>query len=149
MPYKAFVYFEKKIHRVLIASLELKRLEEKVAEIANSTKNDDDKIVNSTQYFKIVDNNNQEITDDKQLKTAFDAEDVLLLVHPIDNNNDETKYPEDKKIEEEDNDEHHNILNPLVLLAGAAKYKNLDYLPGVKVDLMMFRNLFEDVYGYE
>ncbi|ETO02128.1 hypothetical protein RFI_35308, partial [Reticulomyxa filosa] len=88
--------------------------------------------------------------------TSFKAEVVLFLVHLIDNNNDEKKYPEDEKKEkekkeeeEEDSDEHHIILNPLVLLTGAAEYKKLKYLPGVKVDLMMFRNLFEDVYGYE
>ncbi|ETN98253.1 hypothetical protein RFI_39257, partial [Reticulomyxa filosa] len=83
MSYKAFVYFEKKMHRVLLASLKLKRLEKKVVEIINSTKNDNDKTVNYTPRFKIVDNNSREITNDKQLKTAFNAEDVFFFVHPI------------------------------------------------------------------
>ncbi|ETO02248.1 hypothetical protein RFI_35188, partial [Reticulomyxa filosa] len=152
MSYKAFAYFEGKMHEVLLASLKLKSLEEKVVEIINNTKNGNDKTVNSTPHFKIIDNSSQEITNDEQLKTAFKAKDIFFFVHLIDNNNDERKYPEDEKKEEEEeegDDEHHSILNPLVLLTGAAKYKNLKYLPGVKVDLMKFRNLFEDVYGYE
>ncbi|ETO36776.1 hypothetical protein RFI_00286 [Reticulomyxa filosa] len=40
-------------------------------------------------------------------------------------------------------------MNPLVLLTGALKYNNLDYLSEVKTDLIMFRNLFEEIYGYE
>ncbi|ETN97509.1 hypothetical protein RFI_40020, partial [Reticulomyxa filosa] len=43
----------------------------------------------------------------------------------------------------------HKIVNPLVLLTGAAKYKTLDYLPGVKIDLMMLKVLFEEMYGYK
>ncbi|ETO35027.1 hypothetical protein RFI_02048, partial [Reticulomyxa filosa] len=43
----------------------------------------------------------------------------------------------------EKEDEYHKLANPLVLLIGAAKYEN------VKIDLLMFRNVFEKIYGYD
>ncbi|ETN98192.1 hypothetical protein RFI_35822, partial [Reticulomyxa filosa] len=47
----------------------------------------------------------------------------------IDSNNDEKKNPNEEK-EEKKEDECHKIMNPLILLTGAAKYESKDYLPG-------------------
>ncbi|ETN98836.1 hypothetical protein RFI_38650 [Reticulomyxa filosa] len=135
--YKAFVYFGGKAHEIIVTSLNLKSLKEEVV-----------KIVNTNDYFRIVDNNEQEIINDQQLKISFEIQPALFFVYCINNNdNDEKKYPEDKN-KKEDN-ECYKIVNPLVLLTGASKYNNLDYLPEVKADLIMIRNLFEEIYGYD
>ncbi|ETO14580.1 hypothetical protein RFI_22788 [Reticulomyxa filosa] len=145
--YKAFVYFEGKAHEITLVSIHLTRLKEEVLKIIN-TKDNNNKTRNSKSHFKIVDTNDQELTNDQQLKISFETQPVFLFVYFINNNdNDEKKYPEDKK-KKEDN-EGYKIMNPLVLLTGASKYDRLDYLPEVKIDLIMFRNLFEEVYGYE
>ncbi|ETO12201.1 hypothetical protein RFI_25175 [Reticulomyxa filosa] len=39
--------------------------------------------------------------------------------------------------------------NPLVLLTGAIKYKQLPYLEGVKRDLLLFQRLFQSKFGYQ
>ncbi|ETN97467.1 hypothetical protein RFI_40062, partial [Reticulomyxa filosa] len=44
--------------------------------------------------------------------------------------------------------EHYKIMNPLVLLTGAAKCKNKEYLPGVKTDLMILQKLFAEDHRY-
>ncbi|ETO07353.1 ABC transporter [Reticulomyxa filosa] len=91
----------------------------------------------------------------------------------IGSGNDTKKYPEEKKREEDsvssddsndnddkydddddydnnnhDNDECYKIVNPLVLLTGAARYDTLNYLPKVNKDLMMIKDLFEEIYEY-
>ncbi|ETO07355.1 hypothetical protein RFI_30038 [Reticulomyxa filosa] len=143
MPYKAFVSLEKEVHKVTLVFLRLKSLKEKVLEIINN-----DKTKNYTNYFKIVDNNGEDITSNRKLETAFKTKPVFFFIHFIqnDDNDDEKKYPEEK---EEEKEKCHKIVNPLVLLTGASKYKNLDNLPMMKKDLMTFRNLFEEIYGYE
>ncbi|ETO22057.1 hypothetical protein RFI_15146 [Reticulomyxa filosa] len=149
MPYKAFVSLKKETHKVKLVFLRLKSLKKKVLEIINTAKNDNDKTRNSMHQFKIVDNNGNDITSNKQLKIAFKTRPVFLSVHfiqtittddKVDHDNDEKKNPEEK---------FHKIINPLVLLTGSAKYKSLNDLPDVKEDLIMFKNVFKEVYGYE
>ncbi|ETO33389.1 hypothetical protein RFI_03718, partial [Reticulomyxa filosa] len=130
--YKVFVYFEGKAHELTLASLNLKSLEEEVVKIVN-IKDDNKKTINSMRHFKIVDNNKQEIINDQQLKISFEMQPVFFFVYPIG----------------KEENERYKIMNPLVLLTGALKYNSLDYLPEVKLDLIMFRNLFEEIYGYE
>ncbi|ETO34021.1 hypothetical protein RFI_03073, partial [Reticulomyxa filosa] len=134
MSYKTFLCLEKKMHEVTLASINLKSLEERILELLKTN----NKTRDPTSHFKIIDNNGQEITNDQQLEIAFRARSVFFFIHFIHKN--------EKK---ESEDEYHKIMNPLVLLTGAARYNSLDYLPGVKVDLMMFRNLFEGKYGYK
>ncbi|ETO11705.1 hypothetical protein RFI_25669, partial [Reticulomyxa filosa] len=143
MPYKAFVSIEKEVHKVTLVFLRLKRLKEKVLEVINTTKNGNDKI-----DFKIVDNNSQDIAIlflfFIQLFVCFFYFKTKLIYKLDNDDNDEKKYPEDEK-----ENEFYRIVNPLVILTGASKYKSLDDLHEVKVDLMILRNLFEKVYGYE
>ncbi|ETO36373.1 hypothetical protein RFI_00689, partial [Reticulomyxa filosa] len=109
MPYKAFIYLEKEMHKVTLAFLKLKRLKEKVIEIINTNSKARDYIL----HFKIADNNGQYITSNRELRIAFKTRPVLFFIHFIQNNNDdEKKYPENEKKE----NEFHNIV----------KYKSLD-----------------------
>ncbi|ETO10332.1 hypothetical protein RFI_27043 [Reticulomyxa filosa] len=135
MPYKAFVCFEKKMHEVTLASMDLKSLEGRILELTKTNKNGNDKTGKCTFHFKIVGNNGQDITNDQQLKTAFETPPICFFVHPV--------HKEGK------DDDYHKMTNPLVLLTGAARYESKDFLPGVKIDLIMLRVLFEEIYGYE
>ncbi|ETO32058.1 hypothetical protein RFI_05058, partial [Reticulomyxa filosa] len=131
MSYKAFTCFSR-----------LKSLEERILELLKGNNND------STSHFQIFDNDEQEITNDQQLEIAFKTQPVFLFVdfvHSFVFIYDEKKNSEDEK----KRDGCHKIMNPLVLLTGAAKYDSSDYLSGVKIDLMMFQNLFEEKYGYK
>ncbi|ETO31820.1 hypothetical protein RFI_05295 [Reticulomyxa filosa] len=76
MSLKAFIYLEKKMHEVTLASLDLKCLKEKVVELLNKTKNS-----NSSLHFKIADNSGQEINNDQQLQNAFQTQPVFFFVH--------------------------------------------------------------------
>ncbi|ETO02106.1 hypothetical protein RFI_35330, partial [Reticulomyxa filosa] len=127
MSLKASICLEKKLHEVTLTSLNLKCLQEKVNELLNTTSNG-----NSIHHFKITDNSGQDINNDQQLKTAFEIQPVFFYIHIFQSNEDEKKHTEDKKKEynNSSDDECHKIVNPLVLLTGAAKYKTLDYLPG-------------------
>ncbi|ETO06126.1 hypothetical protein RFI_31270 [Reticulomyxa filosa] len=126
MPYKAFVYLEKEVHKVTISFLRLKKLKEKMIKIINTTNN---KTRNTASHFKIVDNNGQDITSNKQLRIAFKEKPVFFfysfyskfcfyfhsiqyqLINKIDNDDDEKKC-----LKEEKKDEVYNIV----------KYKSLD-----------------------
>ncbi|ETO33387.1 hypothetical protein RFI_03719 [Reticulomyxa filosa] len=144
MSYKTFVCLEEKTHEVALASLNLKNLEERTLELIKMNNNGSDKTVDSIPHFKIVDNNGQDIANDQQLKNAFETPHTHFFVHSIDkklvdkkdNDNDEKKDAKDEKKEEKEN-EYYKIMNPLVLLTGAAKYENKEYLPEVKIDLLI------------
>ncbi|ETO35923.1 hypothetical protein RFI_01139 [Reticulomyxa filosa] len=117
MPYKAFIYLEKEIHKVTFVFLRLKRLKEKVIEIITTTNSE---TRDSVPPFKITDNNGQYITSNRELRIAFKTKHVFFFIHFyflfnylfIYNDNDEKKYSENEKKE----DEFYNIV----------KYKNLD-----------------------
>ncbi|ETO36894.1 hypothetical protein RFI_00168, partial [Reticulomyxa filosa] len=110
MPYKAFIYLEKEMHKVTLAFLRLKRLKEKVTEIISTTNS---KARDYIPHFKIADNNGQYITSNRELRIAFKTKPVLFFIHFIQNNNDDEKeYPENEKKE----NKFHNIV----------KYKNLN-----------------------
>ncbi|ETO33624.1 hypothetical protein RFI_03479, partial [Reticulomyxa filosa] len=138
MSSKAFIFFENKIHEVTFTSFTFQNLTEKATEVILNTHT-----FTSTRNFKITDNNHQDINNDQQVQAAFKMSPVFFFVHPIHNNN-----TEEKEKEKNDDIQCHNIVNPLVLLTGAVKYDKSDYLPGVKVDLMMLKKLFQ-MYGYD
>ncbi|ETO31498.1 hypothetical protein RFI_05622, partial [Reticulomyxa filosa] len=140
MSLQAFIFF-KNMHTATLASSTLQSLKEKVIEIINKTTT-----CTPTPSFKITDNNGQDIDNDQKVQATFGMQPVFFLVHLIDNSdNDEKKNVENEKI----NDGNcHKIVQPLILLTGAAKYENSDYLPGVKADLINFKVLFE-AYGYQ
>ncbi|ETO10849.1 hypothetical protein RFI_26528, partial [Reticulomyxa filosa] len=127
--YKAFIYFEGKSYELTLTFLNLKNLKEEVL-----------KIININDNFIIIDNNNkQEIINDQQLKISFEIQPALFFIYCINNNNNdndnEKKYPEEKK-----DNKYYKIINPLVLLTGDSKYN---------LDLIMIKNLFEEIYGYD
>ncbi|ETN98838.1 hypothetical protein RFI_38649 [Reticulomyxa filosa] len=127
--YKAFIYFEGNSYELTLTFLNLKNLKEEVL-----------KIININDNFIIIDNNNkQEIINDQQLKISFEIQPALFFIYCINNNNNdndnEKKYPEEKK-----DNKYYKIINPLVLLTGDSKYN---------LDLIMIKNLFEEIYGYD
>ncbi|ETO06585.1 hypothetical protein RFI_30807 [Reticulomyxa filosa] len=129
-----FYLFEKKMHEVELVSMDFKSLEEKVSKLIKASNKDN-------LHFKIFDNNGQEIINDQQLKRALEIQPIFFFIHSF------VYYCYYyfhlfilKKFQKE---ECHKIINPLVLLTGDAKYKNKDSLLRVKIDLMMFQNLFE------
>ncbi|ETN99569.1 hypothetical protein RFI_37901 [Reticulomyxa filosa] len=83
MSSKAFVCLEKKMHEVELISLNFKSFKESILVIINTNKDGNDETKNSTHHFKIVDNNGQEITNDQQLKSAFETQPVFFFIHFI------------------------------------------------------------------
>ncbi|ETO09041.1 hypothetical protein RFI_28345 [Reticulomyxa filosa] len=115
MPYNAFIYLEKEMHKVTLAFLRLKRLKEKVTVIIGTTNSK----ARDCIPFKIADNNGQYITSNRELRIAFKTKPVLFFIHFTHSfhinkkdNDDEKKYPKNEKKE----NEFRNIV----------EYKNLD-----------------------
>ncbi|ETO13913.1 hypothetical protein RFI_23453 [Reticulomyxa filosa] len=145
---KASLWVEKKKLEVTLTSLTFEALRKELKEVLSTQKQNDLKY--PIPDFKIYDKNNKIILNDDQVQRVFESQPVYLTVHFIHNENEE-KYPEQKEEEEEDddnNDDIYKISNPLVLLTGASKYERWNNLPGVKIDLINLRNLFEKNYGY-
>ncbi|ETO18212.1 hypothetical protein RFI_19068, partial [Reticulomyxa filosa] len=104
MPYSAFIYLEKEMHKVTFAFLRLKRLKEKVTEIITTNSKARDYI----PHFKIADNNVLFIFFIRLFIYLL----IITTIDKKDNDDEGKKYQENEKKENEFN----NIV----------KYKSLD-----------------------